>query len=121
MVAMRRLLLLLVAALALAVAAPTASHAATPPTDPSGDGAGSAVTTTSIDNDFLDTDRELSQCLNHSIDLPGCGVEPKTPGARGGWLQGVTFGVLALGIAIISWRVARAVKARDRALESQIS
>jgi len=118
--AMRRLLLLLVTVFALAVAGPTASHAATP-TDPPGDGSGAAATTTTIDNDFLDTDRDLSECLNNSIDLPGCGVAPKTAGARGGWLQGVTFGVLALGIAIISWRVARAVKARDRALESRIS
>ena len=114
---MRRLLLLLVAA--FVGLAPAPSFAATP-TDPSGDGS-SAATTTTVDNSFLDTKREISQCLNNSIDLPDCGVEPTTAGARGGWLQGVTFGLLALGIAVISWRVARAVRARDRALESHIS
>jgi len=120
MVAMRRLLALLAAVLAFAVLAPSPSFAATP-TDPSGDGSGSAVTTTSIDNSFLDTKRDLSQCLNNSIDLPDCGVEPTTPGARGGWLQGVTFGVLVVGIAVITWRVVRSIKARDRALGSQVS
>jgi hypothetical protein len=115
---MRRLLLLVLAC--CAVVAPGRSFADAPP-DPSGDGASAAVTTTTIDNSFLDTKRDISQCLNNSIDLPDCGVEPTTPGARGGVLQGVTFGVLALGIAIISWRVVRAIKARDKALESQIS
>jgi len=120
MESMRRLLLLLVAAIGFAALAPAPSFAATP-TDPSGDGSGSSVTTTSIDNSFLDTKRDLSQCLNNSIDLPDCGVEPTTPGARGGWLQGVTFGVLALGIGFISWRVARSIRARDRAIGSQTS
>lgn len=119
--AMRRLLALLAAVLAFAVVAPSPSLAATP-TDPSGDSSGSAaVTTTSIDNSFLDTKRDLSQCLNNSIDLPDCGVEPTTPGARGGWLQGVTFGVLVLGIGLIAWRVVRSIRARDQALGSQVS
>jgi len=115
---MRRLPVLLVALFAFTLVAPAPGFAAT---DPSGDGSGSSVTTTSIDNSFLDTKRDISECLNNSIDLPDCGVEPTTSGARGGWLQGVTFGVLALGIAIISWRVARAIKARDRAVGSHIS
>jgi hypothetical protein len=121
MVVMRCRPLLIVAPLTMlfALLAPAPGFAATP-TDPSGDGSGAAATTTTVDNSFLDTKRNLTDCLNNSIDLPDCGVEPKTAGARGGWLQGVTFGVLALGIAFIFWRVARAVKARDRALGSQI-
>jgi len=117
---LRRSLLLLVAVFAVATLGPAPSFAATP-TDPAGDEGGSSVTTTTIDNSFLDTKRDLSECLNNSIDLPDCGVEPKTAGARGGWLQGVTFGVLAAGIGFIAWRVARSIKARDKALSSQVS
>jgi len=121
MVSMRRLVLPLLAMATLVVAtlAPGPAFAATPG-DPS-NGGSDAATTTTIDNDFLDTKRDITQCLGNSIDLPDCGVEPKTAGARGGWLQGVTFGLLTLGIGFISWRVVRAVKARDKALESQIS
>jgi hypothetical protein len=116
---MRRLLLLLVAV--LAVLAPASGSAAAPP-DSSGDsGSSSGATTTTIDNSFLDTKRDLNECLNNSIDLPDCGVESSAPGARGGVLQGVTFGILAAGITFISWRVARSIRARDKALESQVS
>lgn len=129
MVTMRRLLLLLVAMFAVSVSlAPSSAFAAAPPNSGgSGSGAsadgssGVAAPTTTIDNSFLNTKRDISQCLNNSIDLPDCGVQPTTPGARGGWLQGVTFGVLGIGITIISWRVVKSVKARDKALQSHIS
>ena len=131
MVTMRRLLILLVAMFAVSVSlAPGSAFAAAPPNSggsgsdsgASADGtAGAAAPTTSIDNSFLNTKRDISQCLNNSIDLPDCGVQPTTPGARGGWLQGVTFGVLGIGITIISWRVVKSVKARDKALQSHIS
>ncbi len=133
MEAMRRLLLLLVAMFAVSVSlVPSSAFAAAPPNSggagswagagAGADGAsGAAAPTTSIDNSFLNTKRDISQCLNNSIDLPDCGVEPTTPGARGGWLQGVTFGVLGVGITIISWRVVKSVKARDKALQSHIS
>ena len=119
---MRRFLLLLVAMFALfASLMPSSAFAAAPPnSDGSGSGAGDAAPTTTIDNSFLDTKRDITECLNNSVDLPNCGVEPTTPGARGGWLQGVTFGILGLGITIISWRVVKSVKARDKALQSQV-
>lgn len=126
---MRRLLLLLVAMFAVFVSlAPSSAFAAAPPNSggsgsaAGADGSSGAVApTTSIDNSFLNTKRDISQCLNKSIDLPDCGVQPTTPGARGGWLQSVTFGVLGVGITIISWRVVKSVKARDKALQSHIS
>jgi hypothetical protein len=113
---MRRLLFVVVALFALL--APGRAFATTPPN--SGDTSDSAAaTTTTIDNSFLDTKRQLTECLNNSIDLPDCGIEPKVAGDRGGVLQGVTFGLLTLGIAIISWRVVRAVRARDAAVGSR--
>ena len=96
-----------------AVLTPARALATVPPNS-SGDD--STTTPTTIDNSFLDTKRELSECLNDSIGLPDCGIEPTQPGDRGGVLQGVTFGVLALGIALICWRVVRSVKARDAAV-----
>ena len=117
---MRRLLFVVVAV--FAVLAPGRALASTPPTIPpatSDTAAAGSATESTIDNSFLDTKRELSQCLNNSIDLPDCGIEPKVAGDRGGVLQGVTFGVLTLGIVIIGWRVVRSVKARDAAVGSR--
>ena len=71
---------------------------------------------TTIDNSFLATKRDLSECLNHSVDLPDCGIQPTQPGDRGGWLQGATFLVMTLGIVVICWRVYRSIKARDQAV-----
>jgi hypothetical protein len=117
---MRRLLFVVVALFAVLI--PARALATTPPNG-SGDGTTTtdAAPDTTIDNSFLDTKRELSQCLNNSIDLPDCGIEPTQPGDRGGVLQGVTFGVLTLGIVIISWRVVRSIRARDAAVGSRAS
>ncbi|MCU1393859.1 MAG: hypothetical protein JWM34_2287 [Ilumatobacteraceae bacterium] len=129
---MRRLLFVVVAlfavltpmrALAASPAGAGGDAAATPATAPPATTPTTAVPTTipstTIDNQFLDTKRELSECLNDSIGLPGCGIKPTQPGDRGGVLQGVTFGLLALGIFIICWRVVRSVKARDISVGSR--
>jgi hypothetical protein len=113
---MRRLLFAVVTVLALL--APGRAFATTPPSQGQAGDSG-AVTTTTVDNSFLDTKRQLSECLNNSVDLPDCGIEPKVAGDRGGPLQLVTFGILALAIAFICWRVARSVKARDAAFGSR--
>lgn len=114
---MRRLLFAVVTLFALL--GPGRAFATTPPG--SGDTSDTvAAPTSTIDNSFLDTKRELSQCLNNSIDLPDCGIEPKVAGDRGGSLQAVTFGILTLGIIIICWRVVRSVKARDAAVGSRV-
>jgi hypothetical protein len=99
-----------------AVMTPARALATVPPNSTGGDSGQAGAPPTTIDNSFLDTKRELSECLNDSIGLPDCGIEPTQPGDRGGVLQGVTFGVLALGIALICWRVVRSVKARDAAV-----
>ena len=95
--------------------APTQAFAAAPPATGGDD---QVTTTTILNNDFLDTEREISECLNNSIQLPGCGIKSTESGARGGPLQYVTFAMMLLGIAFIFWRVARGVKARDAALAS---
>ena len=127
---MRRLLLFLVALVVVAIPSPAL---ATAPVDTAGTTADDAAPTTTtvlgaidttadtttdttIDNGFLDTERDLTECLNNSIQLPGCGSEPTEEGDRGGALQLATFGVLTLGIAFICWRVARGIKARDAAI-----
>ncbi len=86
------------------------------PTEP----ADPAAPATTIDSSFLDTERDLTECLNNSIELPGCGRAPEQAGDRGGALQLVTFGLLGLGIAFISWRVVRGVRARDAALTGKL-
>ena len=63
-------------------------------------------------NDFLDLERSLAECIS-SNPPPGCGRVPTNPGDRGGWQQLVLFGVMMSGIALIFWRVSRAVRTRD--------
>ena len=99
----------------LAVLAPAPAAAVGPPdSDVASD---TVVTTTSINNEFLDTKRNLTDCLGNSINLPDCGIEPTTPGARGGALQYVTFALMAFGLGFIFWRVTRGVRARDSAID----
>lgn len=64
-------------------------------------------------NDFLDLERELSECIS-SNPLPGCGREPTSPGDRGGWQQLLLFGILMTGMAVILGRVFVAVRRGDR-------
>jgi len=82
-------------------------------------GAQSTAPTTTIDTSFLDTKRQLTECVNHSVQLPDCGVVSSAPGARGGALQLATFAILTLAIAFIAWRVVRSIRARDAALGSR--
>ena len=107
---MRRAFALLFAV--LVVASPARALASTADSTDSG---ADAATTTTIDNSFLDTKRDLTDCLGNSVDLPDCGREPTSSGDRGGAAQLATFGVMTLGIAFIAWRVTRSVRARDAA------
>jgi len=113
---MRRMLLALFAAAAF-VSPAHAVAAAQPGSSGNNDTTTSAPPTT-IDNSFLNTKRDLSQCVTHSVDLPDCGIEPTQPGDRGGVLQLTTFGILTIAIVIICWRVVRSVKARDAAVNT---
>ena len=107
---MRRIVVLVL--LVFVAFAPDAAVATVPPGDDGSTDTSVAFTTTTIDNSFLDTKRELTQCLNNSINLPDCGIEPKLAGDRGGPLQIVTFSLMGLGLVLIGWRVTRAI--RDR-------
>jgi hypothetical protein len=48
---------------------------------------------------------------------PGCGTKPVLNGDRGGAMQIAVFGILIAGMAFIAFRIARSVRARDRALD----
>ncbi len=69
-------------------------------------------------NDFLDLERSLTECIS-SNPPPGCGRVPTSPGDRGGWQQLLLFGVMMGGISVIFWRVARAVRRRDTAVQAE--
>lgn len=66
-------------------------------------------------NEFMDLERDLSECIS-SNPLPGCGREPTSAGDRGGWQQLLLFGIMMGGIAAIFWRIAHAIRSRDRRL-----
>lgn len=55
-------------------------------------------------NDFIPTDRDLSECIS-ALPPPGCGSE-----ARSDWRQVTLLCVLAAGLAFIAWRIVRAVR-----------
>ena len=48
---------------------------------------------------------------------PGCGTKPVLSGDRGGAMQIAVFGILIAGMAFIGLRIARSVRARDKALD----
>ena len=50
-------------------------------------------------NEFLPTDRDLSECLS-ALPRPGCGSE-----ARGGWRQTAIFVAMLGGLTFIAWRI----------------
>jgi hypothetical protein len=78
------------------------AHATAPPVtpDPSSMGA----------NPFIPDDANLGDCVS-SAPRPECGSDQ-----RGGYHQYVTLVILFLGTVFIGWRVARGVRARDRAV-----
>jgi len=119
---MRRLLVFVVIALAAVGSTGALATTTVEPIDPN-DAAATPTTLTPatlLDNSFLDTERDLTECLNNSVELPGCGRTPTQEGDRGGALQLAAFGVLTLGIAFICWRVTKGVRARDAALAAKI-
>jgi len=65
-------------------------------------------TPVSVPNDFLPADRPYTECIS-AVQPLGCGSE-----ARGGWEQGVLFGVLVAGLVIIGWRIVRSTRRRQQ-------
>lgn len=59
---------------------------------------------------------DYSACIG-LYQKPGCGTKPVLSGDRGGPMQLAVFGILMAGIAVIAIRIARSVRARDRAID----
>lgn len=64
-----------------------------------------------VDNPFIPEGRDLSECIS-AVPKPGCGST-----ARGGWRQGLVFGVMVAGLAVIGWQVTRTVRRARQAVE----
>jgi hypothetical protein len=99
--------LVVVVALAVAAFRSPAAHdvaAASPSTT-----VAAAPSTTVFDNPFLPDERNLSDCIS-AVPKPGCGSE-----ARGGWRQTLVFGVMALGLLAIAWRITTGIRRGARA------
>ena len=63
-----------------------------------------------------DDELNLSTCVG-LYPKPGCGTEPQASGDRGGGAQLALFGVLVAALCVIGVRIARAIVARDRAMD----
>lgn len=109
----------LVATALLLFATPASSISATvaqpPVTEPAPDVNTTDVATPDTVNDFLDLERDVTQCIS-SNPLPGCGREPTSSGDRGGWQQLLLFGILIVGLGIVFGRVFVAVRRGDKRL-----
>ena len=95
------------------VAPPPVSEPATDPNTT--DVSTTDVATPDTANDFLDLERDVTQCIS-SNPLPGCGREPTSSGDRGGWQQLLLFGILIVGLGIVFGRVFVAVRRGDKRL-----
>ncbi len=67
-----------------------------------------------------DMERQPSDCIGLNP-LPGCGKAPTQAGDRGGALQGATFGIILVGLAIIFTVVFRGVIRADRRKAAEVS
>ena len=82
----------------------------------------STDTTLPIDPTSATTIPDLLSGMDYSACVglypkPGCGTKPVLSGDRGGNMQIAVFGVLIAGMAFIGMRIARSVRARDKALD----
>jgi hypothetical protein len=69
-----------------------------------------ATATTVLDNPFFpdDTATNLTDCVS-ALPRPECGSKE-----RGGWRQGVVFGVVVAGLAAVGLRLGLGIRRRDR-------
>jgi ferric-dicitrate binding protein FerR (iron transport regulator) len=84
--------------IALGLLVPAAGAATAQTGDTTSDTTSDTVPTVTV-NEFLPTDRDLSECLS-ALPRPGCGSE-----ARGGWRQTAIFVAMLGGLAFIGWRI----------------
>lgn len=97
------------------VAVMAAVAAATPTTTPP------SVTNPNTDETVAGTFANgltFDQCVGQAVQLPGCGTAPTQAGDRGGWLQTALFIVMTGGMLLIAWRIGRAIRQRDRVVNS---
>jgi hypothetical protein len=59
---------------------------------------------------------DYSACIG-LYQKPGCGTKPVLSGDRGGAMQVAVFVILLAGMAVIGIRIARSIRARDKALD----
>ena len=75
-------------------AAPAAASTPAPP---------DTVVTAITDNELI-PERDLDDCVS-ALPQPGCGSE-----ARSGWRQWAIFGLLAVALSFIAWRIVRSIR-----------
>jgi hypothetical protein len=92
----------LAAVLVVVVLAGTPAAATAEPPSPSPE-----PPATVVDNEFIPEDQNLSDCVS-ALPRPECGSE-----ARGGWRQGLIFGLIVVAGAFIAWRIVRSLRRRD--------
>jgi hypothetical protein len=60
------------------------------------------------DNPFLPEDANIGDCIS-AVPRPDCGSK-----ARGGWRQGLVFGVVAAAVLVIGARLVIGIRRRER-------
>ena len=74
-------------------------------------GSSGAIAPATTDNDFIPTDQNLTDCVG-TLEKPNCGSTNKNDAH-----MYLTFGVLMGGMALIGWRIAVAIRKRDREID----
>lgn len=77
-------------------------------------GSSPVIETPTTDNEFIPTDQNLSDCVG-TLERPNCGSNSKEDAH-----MYITFAVLMGGMALIGWRIAVAVRRRDRELDERV-
>jgi hypothetical protein len=98
------------ALLIVATLAPTGLSASAAPDDTLLTVPASGSVTDDTLNEFIDLDRDLSECAGTSIEKPGCGRQPTHSGDRGSAMQWTVFALMGLGIGFIGWRIVRGAR-----------
>ena len=104
MALLRRVALLVLLFLGLALVAPACAGDSTAPPE---------TTTTLPSQDVLD-------CSRPGVTRPNCGTKPQDAGDRGGWLQYLLWALLVAGLTIVFGVVYRSAKRTERAKQVEV-